>query len=257
MMDPNLPISMISRRDGLQARGWFDEVLGFSTADLTPDEVDRLRPHIYRWSLHNKDIGYHKIHDAYTVTQDGEPLVCEEATRGALYIIRNPLDVAPSYAKHNHSSVDAAISCMGDPEHALSKSRDKQGSQVRQFIGSWSDHVLSWVDAPKLNCHVLRYEDMQASPMASFTQAARFLELPENGGRIAKAIRFSAFNLLAEQEVRKGFRERPPKTGSFFRQGTSGGWRQQLTDEQVDRIVSDHRAVMQRFGYLDDDGRPI
>ncbi len=39
-------------------RGWLDEVLGFDTAELEPDEVDRLRPEVYRWSIRNEEVGY-------------------------------------------------------------------------------------------------------------------------------------------------------------------------------------------------------
>ncbi len=33
------------------ARDWLDEALGFDSADLSADEIDRLRPAVYRWSL--------------------------------------------------------------------------------------------------------------------------------------------------------------------------------------------------------------
>ena len=238
------------------ARGWLDEVLGFDTAELDPDEVDRLRPEVYRWSLRDDEIGYHKIHDAYTCTIAGEPLVSRKATLGALYIVRNPLDVAPSYANHNHSSIDDAIKRMGEHDHALCRSRKSLPNQTRQKLLSWSEHVLSWIDEPELNCHVIRYEDMLTNPVNTFTQAARFLQLPTDPARIEKAIRFSDFKLLAAQEREKGFREKPPKTGHFFRQGKSGDWRDKLTGQQIEQVIADHADVMRRLGYLDASGNP-
>lgn len=239
------------------SRSWLDEVLGFDTAELDPDEVDRLRPDVYRWSLHDDEIGYHKIHDAYTTTLDGEPLVSREATLGALYILRNPLDVAPSYANHNHSSIDDAITRMSEPDHALCKSRKSLPNQVRQRLLTWSEHVLSWVDAPDLDCRVIRYEDMLEDPLVAFTRAARFLKLPHDPARVEKAVRFSDFKVLSRQEEEKGFRERPPKTERFFRQGKSGDWRDKLTPEQVARIVAGHGEIMRRFGYLNAAGEPV
>ncbi len=238
-------------------RGWFDDVLGFDSANLDADELERLRPEVYRWSLRDEYIGYHKIHDAYTYTQGGEPLVSREATLGALYILRNPLDVALSYANHNHSSIDDAIAHMGDGEHALCRFSKGLPNQARQKLLSWSGHVLSWVDATALNCQVLRYEDMQADPVAAFTGAARFLNLSDDPVRIEKAIRFSDFQELARQEAENGFYERPPRIERFFREGKSGDWREKLTPAQVERIVADHGVVMRRFGYLDADGRPL
>ena len=250
-------INELSTGSIASGRGWLDEVLGFDTAELHPDEVDRLRPAVYRWSLQDKETGYHKIHDAYTTTPDGEPLVSREGTLGALYIIRNPLDVAPSLASHNHSTLDVAIQAMGDPRHAISRSTKALPDQVRQKQLTWSEHVLSWADAPGLKRWVIRYEDMLAEPTRTFTQAAEFLQLPTEPERIDKAIRFSDFKVLSQQETDKGFKERPVKAERFFRQGQSGGWRDQLSPDQVQRIVADHADVMQRFGYLDDMGQPI
>lgn len=255
--DEPADINDLSTGSIASARGWLDEVLGFDTAELDPEEVDRLRPDVYRWALREDEIGYHKIHDAYTLTSAGEPLVSREATLGALYILRNPLDVAPSYANHNHSSIDDAIQCMGEAEHALCRSRKSLPNQTRQRLLTWSEHVLSWVDAPDLDLEVIRYEDMQVSPLETFSRAARFLRLPGDPIRVEKAIRFSEFKVVAAQEREKGFREKPPKTKFFFRQGRSGDWRAKLTPEQIDRIVADHGQVMRRFGYLDGDGRPL
>ncbi len=255
--DEPVDINDLSTGSIASSRGWLDHVLGFDTAELDLDEVDRLRPEVYRWALRDKELGYHKIHDAYTLTSEGEPLVSSEATLGALYIIRNPLDVAPSYANHNHSTIADAIDCMGQEKHGLCRSRKSLPNQTRQKLLTWSQHVLSWVDAPNLNCHVVRYEDMLAKPLETFTTAVRFLQLSEYSEKIAKAIEFSDFKVLSQQESNKGFRERPPHTERFFRQGKSGDWREKLTDEQVAKVIEDHAVVMKRFGYLDASGQPL
>jgi aryl sulfotransferase len=97
---------------------------------------------------------------------------------------------------------------------------------------------------------------MLRQPVDTFTEAARFLQLPDDAARIEKALCFSDFRELARQEAAKGFREKRPRTERFFRQGQSGAWRDQLTPEQVERIIADHGPVMRRFGYLDAEGRP-
>ncbi|WP_295393066.1 sulfotransferase domain-containing protein [uncultured Thiodictyon sp.] len=253
--DGEAPVDINELRTGniASARGWLDQVLGFDTAELTPEEVERLRPAVYRWSLQDEGaaIGYHKIHDAYTLTADGEPLVSREATLGALYLIRNPLDVAPSAANHWHCTVEEAIARMGNPRMALAKSRRALPSQVQQCLGTWSEHVRSWVEAPGLRVKIIRFEDMLGAPRPTFTAAAAFLGLPQDAARIDKAIRFSAFGELARQEAQRGFHERPQHTERFFRRGRSGDWRTQLTAGQVERIIDDHAEVMRRFGYLD------
>lgn len=257
--DANEPVDIneIATGNIASGRGWLDEVLGFDTAELMPDEVDRLRPAVYRWSLRGDEIGYHKIHDAYTTTSDGEPLVSVEATLGALYILRNPLDVAPSFANHSNCSIDRAIENMGSSRMAFCRSKKGLPNQVRQQLLTWSEHVLSWVDAPELNCHIVRYEDMQTDPTATFSRAASFLQLPCDRERVEKAIRHSDFRELTRQEAENGFCEKPAHAERFFFQGKSGGWRNKLTQAQVDRIVADHGAVMRRFGYLNEHGEPV
>ena len=240
------------------SRGWMDEVLGFDSADLSAEEMDRLRPDIYAWTARETQApSYHKVHDAWRVLPDGRALLDAQATRGAVYLLRNPLDVAVSLANHNAIDIDTAITEMNDSAHALARNRRGLPGQVRQIMGSWSDHVTSWADAPDLDCHLLRYEDMQEDPQRVFTAAARFLGLPDAPDRIAKAIRFSRFDTLARQEAEQGFRERPAKVRRFFREGRSGGWRRHLTPDQVDRIVTAHAATMRRFGYLDESAGPV
>lgn len=238
-------------------RTWLSDVLGFDTAELTHDEIEALRPEVYRWSLRSPEIGYHKIHDAYLPLATSQPLVGVENTLGALYIVRNPLDVVSSAANHWNLDIDRTIDRMADPQMTLAARRNGLVSQVRQRLLSWSGHVRSWVDATDLNCHVIRYEDMLADPVTTFSSAANFLELPCDPARIEKAIRFSAFDELSRQEALNGFQERPRRAMRFFREGNSGGWRQALSPAQIDRIAADHRDIMMRFGYLDSEGSPV
>lgn len=238
------------------SRGWLDEVAGFDLADLDSSEVEAIRPAVYRWSLRDPEISYHKIHDAYTFSADGEPLVSREATRGALYLVRNPLDIASSAADHWHVSVDTAIDRMGNPDMCLSSKPKGLMPQVRQRLLSWSQHVLSWIDAPGLNLKVVRYEDMLQDPLATFGHAARFLQLPDDSSRLERAIQFSAFNELARQESQERFREKPLRAKRFFRRGQSGAWRTLLTPQQIKQVIADHGDVMRRFGYLDAAGNP-
>lgn len=231
-------------------RGWLDYVLGFDTAELTPDEVERMRPAVYRWSLRDNTVSYHKIHDAYILTSDGAPLISREATLGALYIIRNPLDIASSAANHWNCSIDEAVDIMCRTGMARDDSKEALPRQVRQRMGSWSEHVSSWVDAPDLNLQVIRYEDMISDPQASFSKAAKFLTLTTDPKRVAKAIRSSSFTECSYQEATNGFREKLHNNAKFFNTGLVGSGREQLTPNQIDRLIRAHAEVMIRFGYL-------
>ncbi|MEB0140918.1 MULTISPECIES: sulfotransferase domain-containing protein [unclassified Undibacterium] len=257
--DGEVDINALETGGIASSRSWLDELLGFDSADLSPSEIEALRPAVYRWTVEkeNTALAYHKIHDAYLRLANGEPLVNREATRGALYILRNPLDVAISASHHWGCSIDGAIERMGKTDFALSKNQHGLQSQVTQRLLSWSQHVRSWVDAENLACCVLRYEDMLADGLASFTRASQFLELPAEPARIQQAMAHSSFEKLATQEQEKGFRERSAKAERFFRSGTAGGWRDVLSTAQIDRVLRDHGAVMLRFAYLDANGSPF
>lgn len=241
------------------ARGWMDEVLGFDTADLCADEIERLRPQVYDWSAKVADAApvYIKIHDALISAGDHTPLIGTQATRGALYIVRNPLDVACSAANHWGVNLDESIRRLNSDDMTLARPRDRLSEQVPQRLLNWSDHVKSWIDTHLTDCRMIRFEDMLNLPLETFGKACRFLQLPDDMDRVARAIRHSAFDELSRQESTRGFKERPTAAARFFRQGQSGGWRHQLSAAQVDTVLQYHHVMMKRLGYLGSRGQPI
>ena len=238
-------------------RSWIDEVLGFDSSELGEDEVELLRPEIYRWENNSGESSYRKTHDAYTYLPNGTPLFPPDGMRGAIYIIRNPLDVAVSYSHYYHCTVDRAIEQMGKSLYLSPSNNRRLDLHVRQNLLSWSQHVASWVDTPGLRVETLRYEDMQSAPVETFTRAIRFLGLPDDEERIAKAVRFSEFKKLQTQETSKGFKDSSSKVQNFFRKGIVGDWKNVLTEAQVGRIIADHGEIMARFGYLNEKGNPV
>ena len=220
---------------------------------LSPRDIARLRPAVQRsLSPAPRQNVFVKTHAAVTMF-NGVPTIATEVTRSAVYIIRNPLDVALSYAHHFAVDVDLAITAMGTATTILAPSK----AFVAQPLGSWSDHVRSWVDRPGLDLIPMRYEDMVADPAAAFLAMIRALRMPVDEPRVRRATEFSSFDKLRAQEDAAGFVEKPAKAEKFFRKGVAGGWRNDLSDAQAARIIDDHGDVMRRFGYLDDGGVPL
>jgi aryl sulfotransferase len=232
------------------SRQLFDEIAGVSASDLLPGEIDRLRPAIYRQNaMESEELIYHKIHDAWTRLPDGNPLIPADVTRGVIYIIRNPLDVAVSFANHLQTDIDKTIAIMNDPGYAFCDRPDRLANQLRQKLLSWSGHVKSWVDESGLPVFVMRYEDMSAQPEITFTKALNFIGLKLTSSEIRTALELCDFSQLQKQEEEKGFSERNARSQTFFRKGTVGDWQNVLTTEQVKRVVEMHGEVMERFGY--------
>lgn len=96
----------------------------------------------------------------------------------------------------------------------------------------------------------MRYEEMLASPEATFGGLARHLLIEASDEQISRAIELSAFEKSKAQEQTKGYRERPKASKAFFREGRAEQWREVLNEEQVRRLVADHREQMERFGYV-------
>ena len=231
-------------------RALFDECVGLSSSDLTFSEVQRLRPLLYeRLAAELPPPAFVKVHDACIRTRVG-PLFPRNATAAAIYLVRNPLDVAPSYAHHQQRSVDRVVEQMNRPG-VIGGVRRGLLRTLPEVLLSWSRHVLSWLaaDLPTL---VVRYEDMLGNPAAAFGGAIRHAGLELNEARLARAIDHARFDRLRAQEREEGFRERQPTSPSFFRAGVAGGWREALTPAQVRSLVDAHAPVMKRFGYLDE-----
>jgi hypothetical protein len=62
---------------------------------------------------------------------------------------------------------------------------------------------------------------------------------------------------VQQQEAAEGFQEKSTSPSSFFRKGQVGSWREELSEIQVHRIMQDHREIMHRFGYLDENGKIV
>lgn len=264
------------RGDG--PKHYYEDVLGFPIGDsLSVKETQELRLILHEKFAHeSQNTTIVKTHNAIAYLED-LPTINPEATEGAVYVMRNPLDLAMSYAHHYGMRFDEAIEKLAWEQNSLGGTE----RQVFQFLGSWSEHVQSWTQAPGLKLYLMRYEDMLLKPSETFAGLVKFLDLPEDPARCEMAIKFSSFDSLASQEKAEGFVEAVPakehaaflgkkvveipqtatfhgeKRIRFFRQGKLGAWRDQLTSEQVERITSDHREVMERHGYLDENGDPV
>ena len=233
---------------GASDRALFDKALGVASADLTIEQETNLLPRAYEiWAVEARRPLYSKTHDAYRMTPAGEPVFPTNATRGSVYLVRDPRAVAVSFANHRGRDIDDTIDRMENPG-GWSTAIPRLSQQLSQRPGHWSDHVESWLSAP-FPVHLVRYEDMHTDPHAAFAAVARFLGLPCDSKRIAAAVEAAAFPRLQAQERAAGFIEKPSRSPVFFREGRVDGWRQVLTAAQAKRIVTAHGAVMRRCNY--------
>jgi len=229
-----------------------DSTMHFYQQHLTKPVAEWTRGEIMaaRWEV-QRDISRMSTDDVFVKTHnahvefEGRPMINMDLSAGAIYIVRNPLDVCISLADHYACSIDEAIRILGDNTSGT-PTNDQLVFEVHR---TWSTHVFSWTKEPGPWLHVVRYEDMLKKPTVAFSRVSRFLGLNPPRERLERAIQASSFKSLRAQEDEKGFRERSYKAEKFFRVGKAGQWRAALSKSQVDRVVEVHKEQMERFGY--------
>lgn len=219
---------------------------GQVTTDLNLEEICSIRPMVHAdIAAAAQGTVFVKSHN-FQGQYKNYPLHNWTVSSGAIYVVRNPLDVAISLSHYFDYSIDEAIDYMANNDAGT----PNEPENVPQVITSWSLNVSSWSAEASRNLLVLRYEDLLNNPQKAFRKVESLLGLKKNPKRLFKAIRNSSFKQLKAQEQQSGFVEKHEHAGQFFRKGTAGQWQTVLSDEQVARIVNDHREQMTRFKYL-------
>ena len=230
----------------------------FTTADLRQDFFDAangapfrgqsieqwlaVRPKALRLIAGSKP-GHHfvKTH-CQILKMKGVDLIPPEVTAAAVYLIRNPFDVAPSYSRHLAMDMDATIDRMLNAEAIGSNP-----GGVLEIVGRWDHHIQTWTGAKGLPLHVIRYEDMVADAEAAFRALFDFLRIKVNKSQMRRAMQATSFTAMQRQEKERGFRERPQEMEQFFVRGTSGGWREDLEPAQVQRLREAFLPTLQKW----------
>lgn len=202
------------------------------------DNVNRVLP----------DVGMHATATPLLANQ-GRLIKTHEPFRAeykrAIYVVRDVRDVVLSeYAYQNalgriHGTFDDYLSDF------------LEGTATG--YGSWQEHVRGWLDSPSAehgNLLVVSYRDLRKDTQSQLEQILAFLGVRIERKIIANAIRNNEFQKMRAKE------DRNPQLGKsgdedrrFVRKGAVGGWREQLTAEQLDRIEKKAGAMLARLGF--------
>jgi hypothetical protein len=225
------------------------EQFGVEATELTFSEIAMVRPELYRrLALESgREVLIHKVHDQLWRNDAGGPVLPKDRTRGVVYLVRDPRDVAVSAAAFFGTTLDAAVDILAAEKYVLAHHPGGPSRQLPQRLGGWSTHVTSWLDGdfPLL---LVRYEDLLRDPVASLRKIVEFLGMPAE--HVEAAVAATHFDQLARQEQQQGFRENPHANDKFFRSGKAGEGKLRLTPGQLARIETAHGTVMKRLGYL-------
>ena len=166
-------------------------------------------------------------------------------SRAAVYIVRDPLDVAVSYGRHYGTTPGDAARSISRSDHTIAA----DATNVAQYVGEWSEHVRGWTGTRDFPVHVMRYEDMKADPQAAFAALLGFLGIPLDAERLERAVRHASFDEMKRQEAHTPFVERSANLDRFFHTGETGQWKNALSPEDVTFLRQCHGKTMARLGY--------
>ncbi|MEM6932327.1 MAG: sulfotransferase domain-containing protein [Pseudomonadota bacterium] len=221
---------------------FFDKANGGPFHAQSFDEWLAIRPKALRLIAAARP-GHHFVKTHCQIQRIGQvDVIPPDVTAAAIYIMRNPFDVVPSLSRHLSMPIDQTIDRMLDP-----KCLNTTPTLIFETLGRWDHHVESWCSTPGLLRHVIRYEDLILDTEKTFRGLLTYLQAPIQDGQLRRAIRASSFSKLQKQEKKDGFRERPTGMEQFFAKGTSGGWRNVLTPDQVARIRAEFLPTLNTY----------
>lgn len=234
------------------ARILIDDQLGVNSCDLSYAEVDLLRGDIgcRSWPF-DEGKKFHKMHDAfYSPDSRGRPVASIRNCSGVIYILRHPEDITVSMSHYFTWPIERCVDFMLNPAATIGKPEWIGGQQVRQYLGRWDQHVLSWTQQQLIPVLIVRYEDMLANGAETFQEIASFLRLPSDSEKVREALERISMTRLQEMERKLGgFREKPKNCERFFRSGRSGEGALRLTKEDRQRLSECFAEVMKTHGY--------
>ena len=120
--------------------------------------------------------------------------------------------------------------------------------------GSWDRHVCSWLEAERVNrgnILVVKYEAMRYQEKSTLPQILDFLEMDVDMKMVESAIQSNSIEAMRDREamaretVYKDYREEI----SFVGEGLVGGWRQRLSESQIQLIEMKSQEVLKQLDY--------
>lgn len=221
---------------------FFDKANG---APFSSDKIEdwlRIRPRAIQLIAGSRT-GTHFVKTHCKAVQfHGQDLIPPQVTVGAIYMMRNPFDLAQSFARHQSADLDTTIGRMCNPNTMMGTT-----TGIRDAMGRWDEHVYSWTEAPGLPRCIVRYEDMLDNPAKVIRGLLEFMRVKIDAPKLARAIKATTFEALKKQEEELGFQERPDGVQAFFAKGQAGVWKEELTPAQVERIMDEFMPTLVRW----------
>lgn len=255
LQEKDIDINKMETDGIISNRNVIDSNLGINSAEIPEKDFLKYRSQLYhKWanSHKNKEYLLTKVHDACLL--QSEILFPPSITRGVIYILRNPFDMAASIANHNNCSIEKAVNILCNSHYTLASKKDGLTNQISQYIGTWSNHVESWTNVHRENLFLMKYEDMLNDGLNTFTKLVQYVGLEYSQKQIEKAMKEVEFNKIQQKESENNFIETPKNSQRFFRNGKIGGWKNEITEDQAKFIIDCNYETLLKYKYIEKDG---
>jgi len=181
---------------------------------------------------------------------------------GAIYIVRDPRNIATSYSNHEQTSLDEAIERIKRFRiiGGIKDSKDRK-SETITHVGSWSSHYASWKEFKKVDRYLLiKYEDLLEETEKTFSKVLNFIckitktKLDLDKNKLKNVLKTTTFGNLKNLEKNSNFPE--ANTGlngkkiTFFKYGAKNNWKDFLTSKNIKTLEDSFKKEMEELGYL-------
>lgn len=170
-----------------------------------------------------------------------------DLTASAIYIVRDPRDVAISFSYHYRYPLGLGVAAL-----CSSSTFNFRPELIgrTELLMSWGEHVAGWTSRKRFPLLVIRYEDLLADGEAGVRRIAGFLGKEVSKAQVKDVVAATSFDQLRQQEAKRGFAE-AVRAGRFFRVGKAQQWTE-ISDQSVFRPLLDRFSrPMRRYGYLE------
>jgi hypothetical protein len=135
------------------------------------------------------------------------------------------------------------------------------------IYGAWDENIASWLATrgESKGFLLLKYEDMSSRPEEELSRIASFLGIDRSREQLQRAIQLSSVDRMRQLEKAEADEYKPLRATRrdipFVRTAISGGWRGNLSANQVSQIETAWGPLMKRLGYsmaasvMDGEGR--
>tara|TARA_B100000886_G_scaffold189367_1_gene130254 strand:- start:14 stop:859 length:846 start_codon:yes stop_codon:yes gene_type:complete len=198
----------------------------------------------------NKLVFFLKNHNSLVRIEENN-FTKKEFCLATIYIVRDPRDVAVSFAHFSNLSYDKTIDKLLSEE--LFASVDSNNPWNIEIIGSYKFHYNSWkngiISVPSI---IIKYEDLiydthgQLLKIISFL--SKILNFDINHEQLIFSVNNSSFDTLKKFEKENKFKEKGV-SNQFFRKGKRNDWINELSKSQILRIERALSKEMDILGY--------